>query len=105
MSGTKGVLPGSLNGKQKTGAGITFPGRNSADMLRAIRSGQYVEFMVKCNLPIYFYWREHDAANAALTKKFKNYKKSGKSRLSLQKATACVYSLVNNSLSLFARQY
>lgn len=63
---------------------ITFLGRNSADMLRAIRSGKYVGLMVKnnlpddpdlcilpvvdfdINLPIYLYWRKNDTANAAL---------------------------------------
>lgn len=63
---------------------ITFLGRNSADMLRAIRSGRYVGLMVKrnlpddpdlnvlpvvgfdINLPIYLYWRENDIVTPAL---------------------------------------
>lgn len=60
---------------------ITFLGRNSGDMLKAIRSGMYIGLMVKRNLPqeenlvvlpvehfdvtlpIYLYWRESDTAN------------------------------------------
>lgn len=63
---------------------ITFLGRNSADMLRAIRSGKCVGLMVKrnlpddkdlcilpvvdfdINLPIYLYWRENDSSNRML---------------------------------------
>jgi len=64
---------------------IRFFGRNSADMLRVIRSGRFVGLMVKRNLPpdpglhildvrdfdislpIYLYWRKADEANPALT--------------------------------------
>jgi DNA-binding transcriptional LysR family regulator len=64
---------------------ITFLGRSSADMLKAIRSGRYVGLMVQRNLPadetltllsvdgfdislpIYLYWREADTARASLT--------------------------------------
>lgn len=60
---------------------ITFLGRNSADMLKAIETGKYAGLMVKRNLPqpedlcilsaqglfmclpIYLYWRESDAEN------------------------------------------
>ena len=65
---------------------ITFLGRSSADMLKAIRSGRYVGLMVKRNLPpdqelcilntenfsfslpLYLYWREQGAASPSLEK-------------------------------------
>lgn len=63
---------------------ITFLGRNSGDMIKAIRSGMYIGLMVLRNLPesdslkilpvkdfdislpIYLYWREHESSNPAL---------------------------------------
>ncbi len=63
---------------------ITFLGRNSSDMLKAIRSGIHIGLMVKCNLPdaedlvllpvqdfditlpLYLYWRMSDTKKAGL---------------------------------------
>lgn len=64
---------------------ISFLGRNSSDMLNAIRSGRFVGLMVRRNLPdtkdicilnvadfhaslpIYLYWRQEDAGNPLLS--------------------------------------
>lgn len=74
-----------LHPEYKLSPRIAFFGRNSADMLKAIRSGRFIGLMVKRNLPedqelcilpvenfhavlpLYLYWRQEDSKDLLLS--------------------------------------